>query len=170
MVQPQRRKRRHLFAESRLLADYLAARYPGQLWFTQLRVGPTRQSALALATDQAEINLARRFNRWADAVVVTPSEVVVIEATMHRAGEKLGKVLEYLALAKRTPELMPYLDRPFRAEIVTGQHDALAQRVIEGQGVSYVHFPPSWIEDFYRIYPARRMRSAFTGEEDEAEL
>lgn len=169
MIERHSPKRRNLLAETRLLGEYLAARYPGAVWHLKMRVGPIRQTTGADLTDPGEVALARKFNRWADAVVITPVEVVIIEAKMWDPGNALGKVLEYLKLARQTPELVPYLDRPFVGEVVTGQHDPLAERVIREAGVRYVHYEPDWIEDFYALYPQRRRRAAFSGFEEAGE-
>lgn len=87
---------------------------------------------------------------------------------MWDASKKLGQVLEYMRLAASTPDLAPYLARPIVGEIVTAQHDPLAQQVIQAAGIRYVHFEPPWIDEFYALYPKRRRRAAWGG--DRAEM
>ncbi len=167
MIERHKPKRRNMFAETRLLGEYLAQAYPGATWHLKMRVGPARKMAGEAPIDQEEINLARNFNRWADAVVVTAAEIVVIEAKMWDPGNALGKVLEYMLLARQTPELQQYAGRRLVGEVLTAQHDALAERVIRQAGIRYVHYEPPWIGEFYALYPDRKRKAAFTGLDEE---
>ena len=156
-------KRRQLFAESRLVSEYLAERYPGAQWFLNLRIGATEQMAGVDLTDPGVVGLVRNRNRYADAVVVTPTELIVIEGTMWRADAKVGQLQGYLLIVRFTPALQPYLDRPIRGELITGQHDPLAEKIAERAGIRYVHYEPAWIDDFYAIYPDRKRKAPHIG-------
>jgi hypothetical protein len=156
-------KRRNMLAETRLLMEYLAERYAGMQWFTQFRVGSDPELVGVTYEDEAERRLARNVCRRADAAVVTPTELVIIEATMWRATEKVGRLQEYLLLAPATPELQPYLGRPLVGELVTAQHDPVAEVLCRRQGFRYVFREPAWIEDFRAMYPDRRRRAPHAG-------
>ncbi len=155
-------KRRNMLAETRLLSEYLAATYKGAQWFINLRMGPIPQMPGLDLTDEGQANYIRRFNRWADAVVVTPAQVIVIEAKMWDPSTALGKLGEYILLARATPELLPFMDRPLVGEIVTAQHDPLGALVIRRAGYRYVHYEPAWIDDYYAAYPVRKRQAPHT--------
>ena len=163
MLERHKPKRRNMLAETRLLSEYLPQAYPGAIWELKMRVGPTRETPGVELVDQEDINLVRRWNRWADAVVITAAEIVVIEAKMWDPGNAIGKLLEYMHLARSTPDLAQYAARPLVGEVVTGQHDELAERIIRQAGLRYVHFEPAWIEEYYSLYPHRRRRAPFSG-------
>ena len=106
------------------------------------------------------------MNRRVDAIVEPPPELVVIEATMFRATEKIGRLKEYLLLLPATPEVEPWLDAPLRVVLLTGQDDAVARALCDEEGFDYVHYEPAWIADFYAVYPKRRRRAAHAGTVD----
>lgn len=159
-------KRRNLFAESRLVSEYLADRYKGAQWFVNLRIGATEVMAGIDYTDPGQVGLVRNRNRFADAVVVTPTEVVVLEVTMYRADAKVGQLQGYMLVVRETPALKPYLDRPFFGELVSGQHDAVAEAICRRVGLRYVHYEPAWIDNFYAAYPDRKRRAPHVGTAD----
>ena len=72
-----------------------------------------------------------------------------------------------MLIVRHTPALAPYRDRRVVGEIVTGQHDALAEVVAKRAGIRYVHYEPNWIDEFYAAYPQRRRRATFAGEIDD---
>jgi hypothetical protein len=156
-------KRRQLFAESRLVSEYLAETYPGAQWFVNLRIGATGTMDGVDLTDPGQVGLLRNRNRYADAVVVTPAELVVVEGTMWQADAKVGQLQAYMMVVRFTPALLPYLERPVVGELVTGQDDPLAAAICRRAGIRYVHYEPPWIDDFYAAYPHRRRRPTYVG-------
>jgi hypothetical protein len=156
-------KRRNMLAETRLLAEYLAERYPGAEVHVHFRVGSDPEIVGVTLESEEERRFARNFNRWADALVVLPAELVLIEATMWRATEKVGRLQEYLILAQATPELAQYRGRPLRAELLTAQHDTVAEELCRRLGFRYTHYEPSWFPEFLAAYPERRRRTPHAG-------
>jgi hypothetical protein len=152
-----------MFAETRLLMEYLRDYYPGREWFTQLAIGRDPEMVGVQLQDDAERRLVRRFCRRVDAVVVQPDELVIIEATMHTPTEKIGRLLEYLLLIPATPELEQYFPRKIVGELVTGQDDAVARTLCERQGLRYVHYEAEWFAEFWAMYPQRRRRTPHAG-------
>jgi hypothetical protein len=152
-----------MLAETRLLSEYVAERYPGSHVQMHFRVGTDPEIVGVTLESEEERRFARNFNRWADALVVRPTELVLIEATMWRATEKVGRLQEYLILAQATPELVQYRGRPLRGELVTAQHDAVAEVLCQRQGLTYVHYEPSWMGEFLAAYPDRRRRAPHAG-------
>jgi hypothetical protein len=149
-----------MMGEKRLLMEYLAENYPGCVWFVQFRVGSDPEMGGAEYEDEAERRLARNVNYWVDGVVVTPTELVVIEATMYRGAAKAGKLLEYMKLLPATPELRPYLGRRVVGEVVSAQDDPLGREVCKDLGIRFVVYAPSWLPEFWALYPDRRRRPA----------
>lgn len=153
-------KRRYMMGEKRLVMEYLLEKYAGYEWFVQCRVGADPEMAGGEYEDEAERRLARNVNYWVDAVVVTPTELVVIEATMYRGAAKAGKLLEYMMLLPATPGLRPYLGRRVVGEVVSAQDDPLGREVCKGLGIRFVVYEPSWLGEFWAQYPDRRRRPA----------
>lgn len=146
--------------EKRLVMEYLVEKYAGYEWFVGYRVGADPEMAGGEYEDEAERRLARNVNYWVDAVVVTPTELVVIEATMYRGAAKAGKLLEYMMLLPATPGLRPYLGRRVVGEVVSAQDDPLGREVCKGLGIRFVVYEPPWLGEFWALYPDRRRRPA----------
>jgi hypothetical protein len=152
-----------MLGETRLLSEYIAERYPGATVHMQFRVGSDPESVGVLLLDDEERRMVRNANRRPDALVVTETELVLIEATMFRATDKVGRLQEYLLLAPATPEIRQYGGRALVGELVTGQHDAVAQVLCGRLGLRYVHYEPAWIAEWWAIYPERRRRPLHAG-------
>lgn len=157
------KKRRHVEGETRLLMDYLQERYPADQWLTNVKVGTAIQPKVGLELTDAERRMFQVYQRFPDAVVITPHELVVIEATMHLPTEKVGRLLEYLLIVPHTAELKPYLNRRLVGELVTAQADAIAEKVARDHGLRYVVYTPPWLDDYFAIYPQRYRRAPAPG-------
>ena len=156
-------KRRNMLAETRLLMEYLAEKYTGRQWWIQMRVGSDPETVGVVYESEEERRWARNVNRRVDAVIAPPLDLVIIEATMWRSTDKVGRLQEYMLLLPATPELRPYLSAPRRVELVTAQHDPVAEVLCRRAGFEYVLRVPSWIDEFRAAYPDRRRRAPHAG-------
>lgn len=152
-----------MLGETRLISEYIAERYPGAIVHMQFRVGSDPESVGVQLYDDAERRMVRNANRRPDALVVTESELVLIEATMFKATDKVGRLQEYMLLARATPEIRQYGGRPLVGELVTGQHDAVAEILCGRLGFRYVHYEPTWMAEWWAMYPERRRRPMHAG-------
>lgn len=152
-----------MYAETRLLIEWVAQNYPGREWHSQLRVGSDPALVGVTFEDDGDRRLARNFCRRVDAVIIEPAAVILVEACMYNATEKVGRLQEYLLLAPATPELLPYRGRPLVALLLTGQHDPVAEVLCRRLGFRYVHWEPPWIDEFYALYPDRVRRTPHVG-------
>ena len=156
-------KRRQMFAETRLLMEWVADNYPGRTWHHQFRVGTDPPSVGVELMDDAERRWARNLNRRVDMIIEPPPDLVVIEAAMYNPTEKVGRLLEYLLLLPATPEARPWLGAPLTPIILTGQDDEVARVLAEQVGLEYVFYEPAWIGEFWAQYPDRRRRTPHAG-------
>ncbi len=152
-------QQRYMFGETRLLMDYLSAAYPGLRWYTNIRVGPIEPHIPRAGLSEAAKKLLGAYRRYADAVVVTPAELVVVETTMVKAVQKVGPLLEYLDLVSQTPELTEVLGRPVRGELVSPIPDPRASDLCSRVGLRFVTFEPAWLDQFMEVYSGRFRRA-----------
>jgi hypothetical protein len=155
-------KRRNLFAESRLVSEWVALTYPGRAWRLQFRVGHTPEVAGINPYDEGEVGLARNWNRRVDALIEPPPDIVLIEAKMWDATTGIGRIQEYELLLPATPEVAEWGPVPVVPVLLTAQHDTIAEVLCRRHGIRYVWWEPPWIDDFYAMYPDRR-RKAWSG-------
>ena len=149
-----------MMAESRLIAEWVALVYPGRNWHRHFRVGGYPDAVGLKDMDEGDLKVLRNRNRWVDMVLEPPPDLVVIEAKMWDASNAIGKLKEYLKEVVFTPEYIQWGRPPITPIVLTGQHDPLAQLVIEEAGLRYVFWEPPWIADFYAFYPERRRHVA----------
>jgi len=156
-----------MHAETRLLFEWVAEAYPGRELRHQFRVGTDPTIVGVEIVDEGELRLARNLNRRVDMVVVPPPDLVVIEATMFRPSDKIGRLQEYLLLLPATPEAQPWLRYPRVTVLLSGQDDAVARVLASRAGIRYVFWEPPWIDEFLALYPDRRRRAPHAGMVDE---
>jgi len=161
--EPTRQKRRSMPAETRLLSEWLAENYFGSEIRYHFRVGSTPRTPGVVLLDEAERNMARVANRWVDAIVVAPPRLIVIEATMYRAVDKVSQLQGYLLLLKSTPEWAQWAGLRVHPLLLTGQHDVVAEHLCKAGGIEYVVWEPPWMDEFLAAYGDRRRRSPHAG-------
>jgi len=152
-----------MMGEHRLLSEWLADNYFGRTWHMQYRVGADPDAAGVRFETDAERRLARNFNRWIDAIVEPPDKLVVIEATMYRATEKIGRLQEYLLLLRASPDWSRWSSWPLEPTLLTAQDDPVAAELCRRLGFRYVFYEPPWIDEWWTVYPDRRRRAPSAG-------
>jgi hypothetical protein len=146
--------------ESRLLAEYVAATWPNALVKLHCRLGPPVTNETGQFQSQEELNLlGGAFRRWADAVIVEPTRVIVLEAKMVLHPAVIGQLELYLELVPRTPELAPFLDRPAVGMIVCGQPDPATVSLATRRGYTVATFRPAWFDEWLAVLRRRERRA-----------
>jgi len=146
--------------------EYLAHAYPEDVWLTNIKVGTAIKPKVGLELSDAERRMFAVYQRFPDAVIVRPHELVVLEACVWRSLEKIGQLLQYLLIVPHTAELKKYLDRPMVGEILTAQGDAIAEKICQDHGIRYTVHAPPWLDEFYALHPERKRRSPAPGTMD----
>jgi hypothetical protein len=158
-----------MLGESRLLAEWLAANHADRAWHIQFRVG-THPEVLGIdMEDEGEVRLARNLNRRVDAVIEPPPDLIVVEATMYRPTDKLGRLKEYLLLLQGTPDVASWPVCPVVPVLLTGQDDPVARVLCAEMGIKYELYEPPWLDEWLALYPDRRRRTPHAGMIDRAQ-
>ncbi len=149
-------------AETRLLREWISARYPSALVMYELRLGPTDRSLVGRTVTPELERMLRVANWYADAVILTDVEGLIVEAKVEPKPRAVGEVLWYFNLYFSTPELQPYLQTPFTPVVLFGERDARFEVWASSLGVRVEVFTPDWIADYLtRIqFRGRGSRSA----------
>lgn len=148
MAVRSRKKREEV--EQRYLAEWVAKNFPGaQKVFYQKALGDLPHR-LAMHSE-VDARWYLRYAKRADAVVITPEEVVVVETETRRPIIGLSELLVYQQLLPHTPDLKPYLlDRRVRLILVSPLPDADVIRECQRHGIEYAIYFPEWIEEHLR--------------------
>lgn len=142
-----------------LLREWAALKYPGVYLQEQVRLGPTSAVPVGqVLTPELEAML--RVVWWyADGILITPTEVLIVEAKMPPDTRAVGQVLFYQELAPTTPALTAYLSLPFTPVVLFAESDDRVNRFCRRLGVRVEIFTPSWIADYLVAVQFRRRLS-----------
>ena len=138
-------------------------RYPGLRLREQLRLGPTSAYVIGQPIHPALAAMLRVENWYADGLIVTASEVLLVESKMEANPGAIGQVLFYYRLGYRTPELAPYLSLPFVPVVLYAEDDDEVVKFGREMGCRVEIYTPSWIEDYLTQVQFRRRATASPG-------
>jgi len=140
-------RRTYTQVEQRYLAEFVSKFFPNsQKVFYQKALGdlPWREASHSTYDYRWFLRLAKR----ADAVVITPEEVVVVETETRRPITGLSELLVYKELLPQTVDLKPYLmGRRQRLMLVTPLEDEDVMRQAAAHGIEYVIYFPEWLKE-----------------------
>ena len=123
--------------EKRLITEFLFDKYPLSLQWKRVRLGqvPTQEMAAAM---KVTLN-------WADAIVLSGNEIVIIEAKMRPDSGAFGQLEHYRELFKLTPEFSKYWNNPIRLEFVTTRLDENLKATADSKSITYEIWRPDWV-------------------------
>jgi len=136
------RKRAYTPREGRLVTEYLWDKYRQYPQWKRVRLGTVPNTAMA--------KLYTVSLRWADAIVFTGEEIVILEGKM---GPELGGIAqleEYRNLFPRTPEFSMYSGYPIRCVYLTTKESRDVKRICDEKGFDFVVFTPPWVAEYWR--------------------
>jgi len=141
-------KRSRIPASSMLLQEWVTAKYPLAQVFYELRLGPTSKALVGVQVSPALEAMLRVSNWYADAVVITPTEGLVIEAKVDPDPGAVGQVLFYRTLIFATPSLQPYQRLNFQPVVLFAEDDSAVTPFARGLGCRVEIYTPTWIAQY----------------------
>jgi hypothetical protein len=151
--------RRRTPASTMLLHEWVSAKYPLAQVFYELRLGPTQKLVSGVSLSPALETMLRNSNWYADAIVVTPAEGLVVEAKVDPDSGAIGQALFYRTLIMSTPAMQPYLHMQFNPVVLFAEDDTTMTPWARSLGVRVEIYTPTWIET-YLVNRQFRNRSA----------
>ena len=149
-----------------MLAEYIAASFPGARVINRQRLGPDGATFTdeRLTAEERKL-LGAAFRRWADAIVIDRGVLLVIEASMLANVAKIAQASLYLHLVDVTPELQEFRTLPRRGRLVWAVDDQYSRAVAIKAGLEVALFRPSnfsaWLTS-KRISAPRQSRPTVT--------
>lgn len=125
--------------EKRTVYEYLTYAYPNELQWKNVRVGPIKPSEFG--------NMYAFLRRWADAIVVTKKEVVIIEGKIKPNAGVISQLQLYIEEFPRTPEFAMVAHMPVRGEIVSVFQDEIVDRMARDAGFKTVIYEPTFMKE-----------------------
>ena len=142
--------------ERLLCSQYVAENYPTGRIFTQQYLGPfNHDTELKDLTNSQKLAIGTGRRR-ADAVIVLPDKIVLIESYVHVALGKLSQLMTYIQLLPSTPELADFVHLPIEGILVGAQRDPILDQMAARFDISVVIFRPSWVVKYLAtVYPRK---------------
>ena len=124
----------------------------------ELRLGPTPLSANApTITPQIEAML-RVFNRYADMVGITPTEIQAIESKVVADPGAISQLQHYIDLLHTTPLVAKYAPRSVVGVLLFAVNDPIVAQRAAASGIRVVIFTPDWVQEYLNTKYFRRQR------------
>ena len=133
--------------ETRMLSEYLLANYGKFSFILDVPLGNVSEGLMASQGYQAAINAARPFRPRADAVVILPRYLLLVEAKVWNAVNGLAKLPLYKSLLPFTPELKQYQPREVLMELVVGSAPSNLSIMARDAGVTLKIYNPPWMQE-----------------------
>jgi hypothetical protein len=135
-------------AESRLLSEWLAIRWPNNRVLVHVRVG---RIPIELGPDgltDAQYRMLGVWRRWADAVIPLPDRLLIVEAGCIPDPGDISQLQYYLRLAPDTPELAEFGGLPCHGHLLYGCRDPVVEQMGVAAGLTIETFSPAWLQSY----------------------
>lgn len=139
-----------------LLREWAAVKYGGILLREQLRLGPTSSSLVGVEVDPTLEAMLRVNNWYADGLLLTPAEILLIESKVKADPSAVGQVLFYRLMAIRTPALADMLSKAIVPVVLFAEQDNDVSQYARSMGCRVEIYTPSWIADYLTQVQFRR--------------
>jgi len=156
-------KRKYRIVHESYLTEWLGITYPPGTWRTNVRLGRVKPPRDKKLTPQERRLLLGAFGAQADAIVILPDKVVIVEAMVRHepgAGEDL---LKYKTLFRETEEFREHWNKPIELIILTPLDVSAYERFYREMGIKVVNYRPLWILEYLGTYPPRFRRGKLSG-------
>lgn len=141
--------------EARLVADYLATKYPTSILDQFVRLGAVLPNIDTTGLSPGEVEVLRNFTRMADAVVYRDNEIIIIEGYVLPSLGKVSQLLTYMKLFPVTPGMERHKDKKLTGVIVGAIEDPVLTHLANSYGLTFELFRPDWITEYLNDLAAR---------------
>lgn len=155
--------RPYTLREKRLVAEFLAAKYPHAVTIQEPRLGPPAPLAPGVPATNFNNAIAGNARGYADALVIEPLTLTLVEGKIEPDVTSIAQLYLYSLLLPLTPELSQYKGRKVRTLAVWGMPQAVLSKVAEKFGVEVVVFTPPWVRADLQEKYANKLRMTSPG-------
>jgi hypothetical protein len=133
--------------ETRLVSEYLEARYNKFITITNQPLGIVPKSLLEKEGYAKALGISRPFRPAVDAVVILPRHLIIIEAKVFEVINGLAKLPMYKSLVPVTPELKQYMPREVLMQLVVGWTNPNLEIMARDASIAVKLFHPPWLQE-----------------------
>lgn len=131
-----------------MLAEWIGLRGWSAQAMQQVRLGPTPQYPSGVPLTPALEAMLRNQLWYADLIVPTGTELLVVEAKVKAKPGAVGEVLWYASLVGTTPALAQYASLPVTPCVLFGTINPQLQAWANSLGVRVEYYTPPWLAQY----------------------
>ena len=132
--------------ERRYVPEYVTEKYPVRVTvFYNMPVGAPPETLVKLHPELPERTF-RKWQKWADAIVILDDRIVLIEGKIRRPITGIGELVTYRQLLPDTKELRPWIHLPVEARLITPERDPAVLRSAAAQDITVDIYTPAWLD------------------------
>lgn len=140
--------RKYTQGEIMMVADYVKTYFPNARVIQRVRLGSAPEDAKEKYGVDAANRLFKSSFKWADAVVIEDSRVIIIEGKIRTMVNAISQLQYYEVLWKKSEEYQEYWGLPVELWLVAPWFDESTREFAESKGIKCVEFVPDWIEKY----------------------
>lgn len=137
--------------EYRLVAEFVSEFYPEYESRTHVHLGSTPPRLKGRFAKPEDERLVGVFRRWADAIVMMPDRLILIEGKILPQPGVISQLNLYARLLPKTPELQEHKDKPIERVLVCAIPDPLLNAMCREEGIRVVIYRPKWVLTYLKI-------------------
>jgi len=156
--------------EPRLVTEYVTATWPDATVLYDVPLGPVPQNLAQKVGEAQAARIARTARPRADAIIVLPTEIVLLEGKIMDVNQGLGMLYLYKLALPQTPELQQYLTytterttmleieleetklqthtRPIHMVLVAANPPEWASTICAHTDIEVVLYCPEWAQEY----------------------
>jgi len=128
-----------------MISEYLKRRYSSFPFIMNVPLGKVSEDLMRDVGYKTALGISRPFRPIADALVVLPNYLLLIEAKVWSVIDGLAKLPLYKSLVPFTPELREYRSRKVIMQLVVAWTNPNLEIMARSQGVSLKLYNPPWL-------------------------
>ena len=133
--------------ETRMVSEYLLANYSKFPYLMAQPLGVVSEALMTTEGYAQAIKMSRPYRPEADAIVILPNYLLLIEAKVWNVVNGLAKLPMYRSLVPITPELKQYQPREILMQLVVGWTNSNLDTMARDAGVEIKIYSPAWLAD-----------------------
>ena len=162
---PNGKKRKYRNVHEWYLAEYLGMNYPPGTWMTNVSLGKVQMDFSKLITKEEAAYISRPLAAKADAIILLPAKVIIIECMIRHEPGALEDLVKYGMLFRETPQFKAHWNKPIELVLLTPLDAPFYERLAKKFGIRVEKYKPAWIFEYLHSYPRKYWRGKLTSVE-----
>ncbi len=134
--------------EMRMLSEFIAREYPTDRVLINQRLGVVSPSIEVEGLSPEEVRALGVFRRYADAIVIQPDRLIIIEAEIRPSPGVVSQLDLYERLLPTTPELADQRGKRIQKMILWVIPDPVLETIAREHDIVVRQYIPAWINDY----------------------